>query len=106
MFGAIVVALNIRSSVPSETDSVAASPSVPVSTGVETVQLFSALGSGRNTDALAVAPSNVWRDVKVPTIKTVAKPEPALKKGRSKPGSAKVPIRQPATHVSDSGHIL
>jgi hypothetical protein len=112
ILGAIVVAQSARLSMPSENEA-KARPSEQKSAGAETVQLFSAFGSGRNTDALAGAPSSIWPDVKLPTIKKStksesaikAKAEPVIKKGGSKPYNAKIPVRMP-TQVSNSGHIL
>jgi hypothetical protein len=108
-----IVALNARPRVPSETQAQGRLAD-PESAGVETVQIVSGFGSGRNTDSMVIAPSSVWPDVKLPTIKKATKWEPQVKvksepvttkKRRPKSGKAHVPIRTP-TQVSNSGHIL
>jgi hypothetical protein len=108
--GAIVVALNIRSSVPPQLDLAGTTPAIE-STLPETVRLFSTFSPAQRPDQ-GLAVYDLWPDINLPKIRKPSKPEPDLNKpepasklGQPKPKTAKPPTKQP-TQMSTSGHIL
>jgi hypothetical protein len=105
--GAMVVALNVGPTAPSQPHP-AATPLMEA-TGEETVQLFSNFGPAQRPDPRAV-PANLWPEVTPPKAKvtksdhTPKKPEPVSGSAQVKAASPKASHKKPM--MSASGHIL